>query len=200
MRSPAILDVRQSRDAVEIDEYGGTGHPEIQQRQQALTAGQHLPFTVRGDERFDGGLHCRRRDVVESGQASSVRFQKPISSSNLNAAKPRQPFSANARRPSLKSSLSEAWSMSRCTAAGSSAPAPIESPFSMYFAPEIDNGALAASRCRKFSAASPPRRAARRSIPSTRPSRPGSDPPNRGSASRSKLPSGPVGAARYRRP
>ena len=35
--------------------------------------------------------------------------------------------------------------MSRCAVARSSAPAPIERPFSMYLAPAIDSGALAAS-------------------------------------------------------
>src|SRR6267378_1973001 len=147
------LNERHIRDMHEVDDNARARHPEVQQRHERLPAGQYLAVAVRRRDGLHRCFKAVRSDIVEGGGLHSA---SPESSLDLTFALPpthtiQRPrnrgalFSANARLPSLKSSLSAARSIMRWAAATSRAPSPMDNPFSMNFAPAIDSGALLAS-------------------------------------------------------
>src|SRR6185437_11496776 len=144
---------RHSRNMHQIDNKRRTRHPEVQQRHQRLPSGQYLAVSVRRGESRDRRFAALWSDIVESGW---LHFAPLDGSLKLTFALRRMRatqhplnrgalFSAKARLPSLKSSLSAARSIMRWAAAMSRAPSPMDKLFNMNFAPAIDSGALRAS-------------------------------------------------------
>src|SRR5258705_9877827 len=136
----------------ESNNSGRTRLQKLKKGQQRLPPRQYLAVTVRRRDGLHRGFKAVRSDIVEGGRLHSA---SPESSLDPNFALPstrtiQRPrnrgarFSAKARRPSLKSSLSAAWSIRRWAAATSRPPSPMDNPFSMNFAPAIESGALLA--------------------------------------------------------
>src|ERR1700691_3955738 len=133
----------------QIDNNRRTHHPAVQQRHRGLSPGQHLAVSVRRGESRDRRFKTPWSDIIEGGWlhllpwkarwnfdslGGECAIQRPLKRGAL--------FSANARLPSLKSSLSAAISIMCWAAAMSRAPSPMDRWFSMNFAPAIDSGAL----------------------------------------------------------
>src|ERR1700722_18781810 len=147
------LNERHARNVHQIDNYRRARHPEVQQRHQGLPTSQYLAVSVRRSESRNRRFKARRSDIVEGGWLHfapldgsleltfalrrTCAIQRPLKRGVL--------FSAKARLPSLKSSLSAARSIMRWAAAMSRAPSAMDKLFSMNFAPAIDSGALLAS-------------------------------------------------------
>src|SRR5258708_13105329 len=132
---------------------GGPRILEIQHGQESCPARQYLAVTVRRRDGLHRGFKAVRSDIVEGGRLHSA---SPESSLDANFALPstctiQRPrnrgalFSAKARLPSLKSSLSAARSIRRWAAATSRPPSPMHNPFSRNFAPAFETEPLLAS-------------------------------------------------------
>ena len=67
-----LANVEERLDAIQIDQHGGSGEPEVHGRHQALPSRQKLRFVAESTEQLDRLLDRGRRVVVEDRRLHSL--------------------------------------------------------------------------------------------------------------------------------